>query len=341
MPTDQLPAVREGRETLCVAVLGTGSAGLGHLKALSTLEAVRPLAIPVRRGRVAELRSAGHDAVDEFEGARRLGARLCIIATETARHAADASLALRAGCDVLVEKPLGVVAAEAREVCRQASRVGHMVSVGCVLRFSESLNAFRASLSALGALHAVRIECQSYLPDWRPHRPYRDSYSSRAGNGGVLRDLIHEIDYAGWLYGWPQALHASVRNLGRLGIESEEGADLLWTTPAGCAVSVSLDYLSRPARRRMRASGEHGTLEWDGVEGTVTLALAHAPVRVTRFSRTGNQMFVEQARAFVNASRGCVDPRAATAEDGVRALAVCDAARRSSARACQEPVVDS
>jgi predicted dehydrogenase len=153
-----------------------------------------------------------------------------------------------------------------------------------------------------------------------------------------LRDLIHEIDYAGWIFGWPKTVQACVRNLSRLGIDTDEVAELLWETAAGCTVSVGLDYLSRPSRRRMRVAGELGMLEWDGIEGTVTLALPDVPVRVERSYQTLDGMFLEQARAFIGVSRGIYDPRLATDEDGVKALAVCDAGRRASENRREELV---
>ncbi len=51
--------------------------------------------------------------------------------------------------------------------------------------------------SAASARRARRTSAaQSWLPDWRPDRDYRESYSARLDEGGVLRDLVHEIDYA-------------------------------------------------------------------------------------------------------------------------------------------------
>lgn len=322
-----------------VAVLGTGSIGMRHLGALRRMPNIRPIAVPKREERLAWLAQAGFMTAPDLQGAVREGARLCIIATDTRQHVPDGLLASEQGLDVLVEKPMAPDAAVASRLRLKARASGRKVFIGCTLRFSESLNTLRELLGQVGRLHDVRIECQSYLPQWRPDRPYRESYSARADEGGVLRDLIHEIDYAGWLFGWPTALQANVRNIERLGIEADEAADLFWEAPSGCAVSLRLDYLSQPSRRRLRVSGEHGTLEWDGVEGTVTLAVAQVPVRVIRSSQTRDEMVSAQAQAFIQATRGGSDQRLATADDGVNALAVCDTARRASAGRREERIV--
>jgi predicted dehydrogenase len=298
--------------------------------AIRSLDGVEPIAVPIRSARLTELEADGFATVPDLHSAALNGACAAIIATDTARHAEDVLSALKEGLDVLVEKPMAVDSAEARRLCKQASELGRRIHVGCVLRFSESLDTFRSKVGDVGRLHSVHIECQSYLPDWRPHRPYQDSYSARAGEGGVLRDLIHEIDYAGWLFGWPAAVEARIKNLERLGIAAEEIAELNWETSTGCLVSVSLDYLSRPPCRRMRACGAAGTVEWDGIAWTTTAMVEGEPCRKIGASQTRDEMFLAQDRAFINTIVGNPDRRLATGEEGVKALAVCDAARRAS-----------
>lgn len=324
--------------TVCLAVIGTGSVGMKYIKVLRQLAGVRTVAIPTRPARHHELEQAGYTTAKDLSEAVRMGARLCIVATDTGRHMQDTLSAVDRKLDVLVEKPLATDALQASRLCGEIAEAGRKVFVGCVLRFSESLNTFRRLVSNIGRLHSVRIECQSYLPDWRPDRPYHNSYSARAEEGGVLRDLIHEIDYAGWILGWPKTLQARIRNLGRLGIESDEVADLMWETLDGCMVSVCLDYLTRPSRRHIRALGQDGTLEWDGIENITTLALADAAVRVMRSTQTRDEMFLEQAQAFIDSCQGLRNSRLATGEDGVKALAVCDAGRRASESGREEEV---
>lgn len=321
-----------------VAVLGTGSIGTRHLQVLREIGGVTPIAVPTRAERIAEWRAAGFATARNWDEARAQGATHGIVATETRRHFADARAALALRMNLLVEKPLTATVSDARELLAIAAKSSGQVFVGCVLRFSESLNVFRAWLPRIGAVHNVRVECQSYLPDWRPQRDYRESYSARAVDGGVLRDLVHELDYTCWLFGWPRALQARVRNLGRLGIEAEESADLLWETPKGATVSISLDYLSRPARRRLRASGEHATLEWDGIAGRVELVTDDGTKEQFGSQQSRDAMFLDQARAFIGASVTQHDERLAGGEDGLSALALCDAARESSEARCERAV---
>ena len=99
---------------------------------------------------------------------------------------------------------------------------------------------------------------------------------------------------------------------------------------AGGSVSVHVDYLTRPPRRRLVACGEQGTITWDGIAQTLTLALAGQPERCERSAQEHDELYRAQAAAFLAACDGRPTVQLATAEDGVKALAVCDAARRAS-----------
>ena len=73
-------------------------------------------------------------------------------------------------------------------------------------------------------------------------------------------------------------------------------------------------------------------VEWDGIAGTMTSELNGSPAETYRSAQTRDDMFLTQAQAFLNAGRGIPDPRLATGADGLKALALCDAARRSTGK---------
>ncbi len=323
-----------------VSVLGTGSIGSRHLRIFRNLIGAEVSAIPVRPSRRSELQAGGFAVRDSLEDAVAEGSRAVVIATDTSRHVTDLRSALEAGCAVLVEKPLAANVSALSEVTRLIAGGAGPVYVACDLRFDLSLLNFRERLPKIGTVHAVRIECQSYLPDWRPDRDYRQSYSARAGEGGVLLDLIHEIDYAVWLFGAPSRVFARLQNSGRLGIESEEAADLYWETPDAAAVSIRLDYLSRTTHRTMQAYGELGEIEWDGVAQNVTLHMNDQSPQTEHFPQERDATMRDQNSAFLRAACGGDPGTLTTFEEGAVAVSICDAARLSSASGRFEAVVD-
>lgn len=314
-----------------VVVWGTGSIGSRHLEIIQRTPGVRPVAVPVRQARRSELEASGIEtaASPEEIGAADAG----IVATDTRRHVTDLQRLLECGVEaILVEKPVAASIEDLRALSDSFSRLARaQVFVGCCLRFNPGLRKFRELLPRVGFVHQVSIEARSYLPDWRPDRDYRDSYSARREAGGVLLDLIHEIDYAMWLFGRPKAVQGVLAHSGRLDIESEDQAQILWETKEGTRIFIGLDYLSRPPTRTARAYGEEGTLIWDGVANTVRLELQNGETESYQFEGSNELMYARQWDAFRSRFSGEMgEGELALLQEGVDAVAVCDAVKESS-----------
>lgn len=308
-----------------VVVRGTGSIGRRHLRVLRALGA-EAWAFPVR-AQGDEDAIEGVPVVRAFDAAR---AQFAVIATDTIRHLSDAREAISAGLHVLIEKPIGTSTDGVSDLLAFAEASGRRVYVGCNLRYSRGLRELRDRLPSVGTRYSARIECQSYLPAWRPASNYRMSYSARATDGGVLRDLIHEIDYAALLLGGPTRVSASLYNSGELGIEAEECADLFWRTADGCSVSIRLDYLSRLSRRSTTIVGSAGELRWDAIAQTVTWRGADGAAETVDVREERDSQYLAQMKDFVSLADPATAP-IATGDEALAAMRVLDAARRSSA----------
>jgi predicted dehydrogenase len=330
-----LAATNQPRTDPDVVVFGTGSIGMRHARVFRDLVGARTILVSKRRERWAELDADGWDTRSSLQQAVTAGA-LVVVAGETADHVADAIAAIESGAGaVLIEKPLAPDAAGAALLNNAANKIAGRLYVACNLRFEAGIQRFRQLLPQIGVLYHVRIEAQSYLPEWRPARDYRDSYSASAEQGGVLRDLVHEIDYAVWLFGRPQEVSGWLTNSGRLQIAAEESADVVWRMPEGGTVSVRLDYVTRQYRRRMTAYGAGGELTWDMPTHVVTLQKDGVALS-EECPQERDAMMLSQALAFLSAARGEGAGALATLEESVFVMAVCDAARASSSSGSAE-----
>ena len=313
-----------------IAVIGIGSAGTHHIEALRSLHQAEPIAVSRRSDRLKELNLLGYSTGSNLEDAVSKGAVAAIVASETGSHVEDAVKALEMGLDILIEKPIATNASEARIIRNTASNEKRDVFVACVLRFSKSLSYFRNSLARIGFIHSVNIHGRSYLPDWQRDRQYLKTYSNSIEQGGILRDHIHEIDYAGWLFGWPERLYGTAKNLGCIGIESEEISHLMWESPDGASITISLDYLTYPPQRGIVANGDNGSIIWDGVKGTVTLLVKGEPQKDVLEQQTLQEMFEDQDQGFINLLDKQACDQLATIEEGIKAICICDTVRISS-----------
>ena len=78
------------------------------------------------------------------------------------------------------------------------------VVVGCNLRYMPSLQRVQEVLrrGVLGRIVRAQFEVGQNLAQWRPGRELGTSYSACAEQGGgVLLDLVHEVDLARWMLG--------------------------------------------------------------------------------------------------------------------------------------------
>lgn len=289
-----------------------------------------PVAVPTRAERVAFWEEQGYAATADW---RTAGLDALVLATDTGRHAAD--LATLGRLPVLAEKPL--FADYTDELARQfAARPG--LYVGCCLRFHPAVGAFRAALPAREGLQSAHVSCETDLSAWRPDRPYQDAYSGQAGQGGALRELIHEVDLAGWLFGWPSAVTGSVEHHWRIEIPDETWA--YYADEPGAMVRVRLDLAAEETKRGVHATWHgFGSLTLDLVKGTVHRAQGTSLETVFDRPVDRDEMYRRQAEAFVNAVRGDGDHGVlATGAEGLRALAVVEAVRSSSATGRPTPV---
>lgn len=185
---------------------------------------------------------------------------LLVVANATSDHEATLRqlAALAPEARLLVEKPL----------CSQipqtlpASLTGR-IAVGYNLRFHPAVLALRAALRDEEPVSA-QLYAGQHLPDWRPGRDYRTSYSaSAAQGGGVLRDLSHELDLALWLFGPWQRLVTHGGHFSGLDIETEDTVGLLWQAERCPKVGVEINYLDRAPRRSILVHTRRHTWEAD------------------------------------------------------------------------------
>jgi predicted dehydrogenase len=322
-----------------IAVVGTGSIGLRHLRLLREVEGVVPVAVPARPSRAAELRSQGITTASSAEAALELGLSGAIVATDTGRHVADTETFLRA-CPVLVEKPMAPTAGDAERMIAAARSRGRALHVACCLRFDAALHWAHQRRSALGSPTLLDAECLSWLPAWRPGRELLSTYSARTGEGGVLLDLIHEIDSSFWFAGPFRTVVAELDNQALVGLpkDVDETAAITARHASGVRSTIRLSYAVRPEIRRLRFWGTAGVVEWNGIERRSELRDVSGNVQEA-FTGTGpDDMYRAQRDAWLASLRGEPSPRLVPAADGLHALKVCDAARLAAKSGIREEI---
>ncbi len=260
-----------------------------------------------------------------------------VVASADATHAALVLAAAAAGKPVLCEKPLAPTLAEARDVVERLERDGtdHLVALGFMRRFDPAHVELRAALheGAVGAPLVVHGTSRGVSAG-----PGATSESSITGS------FVHEADSVPWLLGSP-VVEVSWQ-APRRSSEAAEGLHdpqlLLLRTADGVLSTVEVFLNARYGYDiRCEVVGERGALALAG--STVALTTRSTDlVRSSGFAADWRPRFADAYRlelqAWVDSFRRGArrsahgagsGPGLATARDGLRAAAVCDAAIRS------------
>lgn len=282
-------------------VIGYGSIGQRHVSNLITLG----------HEDIVLLRKIGGDNnydLKEFtEMETFLGAYpdAIIIANPTSLHAEYLNQILPLNMDVLVEKPLVATLEEWQLLQKQLVNYKGIGMTAYNMRFHPSVQETKKILTSgnLGKIYSGRFFVGQYLPDWRPGTDYSKSCSAtRKLGGGVLFDLIHEIDLACYLVGEPLGRVAcQVDNISDLQIDTEDLAEMLYRTENKSFVSIHLDYLSRGYQRYIEVVGERGSLQTDLFSNKVTVISESGEAEkkfFPEFSR--NDMYFNMLSGFIS-----------------------------------------
>lgn len=286
-------------DDLTVAVLGQGSIGRRHASLLREI-GCRVVAFDPSPEAVYQDGAEPAASEDEALGA----AHAAVIASPTSEHVPQADRALSHGCHLLVEKPLARDDTGVADLLREARRSGRLLAVAMNLRFHPGPVAVREAVVSgrIGRPLTGRFTFGSYLPDWRPGTDYRRSYSARSElGGGVLLDVIHELDYAGWILGPPVEASGWITRVSDLEIDVEDVALAHVRYESGAVASFDLDYLDRSYRRGCRIVGSSGSVEWDQAGGTVALLGPEGHAERIDVGRDFAATYREQAVAWVEA----------------------------------------
>lgn len=180
-----------------LALAGAGLFGEEHLRVMAGMDRVEIVSIadrnPVAAERAAQRYSAGDWGTDIIALLERGKPDGLIIATPGHTHVPLARQALQLGIPVLVEKPVGMIAAEAAILAEMDVRGPGFVLPGHVLRFSKPHRMIADIVHSGEIGRVLSLSARRYRDDSHAVR-YPDI-------DPVMMTMIHDIDLALWMAG--------------------------------------------------------------------------------------------------------------------------------------------
>lgn len=317
-------------------IAGFGSIGRRHLNNLRALGENDILLYRTHHSTLSEEGLEGIPVETDLEAALAHKPDAVIISNPTALHLDVAIPAAKAGCDLLMEKPISHNFERVDEFQKVVEQNKVNVLVGFQFRFHPTLRKIAQWLAEgrIGQPVSVNVHWGEYLPGWHPWEDFRKSYSARADlGGGVVNTLTHPIDYLHWLMGEADELAAMTANQSELGLEVEDTAAIMVRYSSGALGTIHLDYVQRPPRHALEIVGNCGTIGWENSTGVARLYRAEYKLweevlPPADFER--NQLFLDEMSHFIQVAGGKESP-CCTLQDGITALKMTDAIYRSAA----------
>lgn len=227
---------------------------------------------------------------------------IVFITNPTSLHIDTAIACAEAGCHLFIEKPLSHSLDGVDDLMSTVAENNLITYVACVLRFHPVLRRLASLLDTetIGNVYSYRVYSGSYLPDWRPDQDYRTSYSADPEmGGGVVMDLIHELDYAYWLFGDIETVRSWVGQVSDLEIESEDLAEIIVETEDDVVGQIHLDYYRSDPRRTVEITGESGVIRADLINDEIQIQTSNGSER-EEFDVNQDEIYERQLHSFLS-----------------------------------------
>lgn len=246
-----------------ILVIGCGSIGQRHAGNAAALGADVCVFDVLQESAKNAAEALKLKSFDTLESAFAWQPHGVIVASPHTTHVALAAQALQAGADVLIEKPISNNLEGVEALIQEAKEKRRQISVVCNMRYHEAIMALREHLDELGRLLYAQAHYGNYLPNMRPGADYRTLYSAKkASGGGVILDVIHEVDYLIWLLGGVSTVDCKADKISGLDIDVEDYANINLTHHSGTHTNINIDFLKPFKRRGCEIVGENGMIIW-------------------------------------------------------------------------------
>jgi predicted dehydrogenase len=249
------------------------------------------------------------------------------VATVNSVHRRHALWALEAGKHVVVEKPLAMDAAQAREIADRAAAAGRFCMEGMWMRMHPLIRRAQSLVrsGAIGNLLGVRAE----LSTAHPYAPADRIFDPAAGGGALLDLGIYPAHFAWLLLGAPDGIAATMTWAAS---GADDGVAMQWAYPEGTFAQLYAGFRG-PSALGGILSGSSGTLHLGprlNRPSELTLQADYSdPVTETAYS-PGNGFGFEIAEVERCIRAGLAESPLAPLSDTIGVLAALDRVRQES-----------
>jgi UDP-N-acetylglucosamine 3-dehydrogenase len=194
-----------------VGILGAGFMGGTHARGYAKIAGVTVAAISSRtltKAKALTDEVGGVPTIDDMAIINDPTIDAVSITLPTPLHKPMTLAALKAGKDVLLEKPFALTVADCEEMIAAWQQSGKYLMIGQTLRFWPEYRALvefvqRGAIGKPFSAIATRLSQQPAWSSW---------FTDPTQSGGAVIDLmIHDLDALNWVFGEPQSVYCRGR----------------------------------------------------------------------------------------------------------------------------------
>ena len=315
-------------DNLDIIVCGIGSIGRRHVNNLLKYYPDKKIGL-LRR----EKKSYKNLPVfDNFEECIKTNPKIIFICTPNSTHMDYAIKAAKLGIHLFIEKPIDTRIKKVSELLEIIKQKSLICMIGFDLRFHPGILKIEEIIksSKLGKIYSVECHVGQYLPDWHPYEDYRDTFLAKKELcGGILYELIHEIDYITYLCGDIKSIFCQTNHYSKLEFTSEDMAKLIINFKNGCLGYIHMDFLQRKYSRGCKIIGEKGTLEWNFAKDELYFNTKDDIEKIDYTKIERNERYIMELKYFLN----CIEKNIKCIQNeiiGYNTLKIIDSAVESS-----------
>lgn len=284
-----------------VVLIGYGSIGKRHVNNL--------LLLGIKDITLCRVIAKGNDLnlkeIEDINEVVKLEPDFIIVSNPTFMHYQSLKILLINQINILCEKPLIHTFEEWTLLKPLLEDYEGVASIVFNLRYHPCIQKVKELLedNELGEVNFGRFFVGQYLPDWRLKINHLDSYSaSKKKGGGVVMDLIHEIDIAEYLLSKPKGqINSIVSKVSDVTVDSVDIAEVIYKTINNKVVNIHLDYLYRGFSRHFLIVGKKANLHCDLFKNIIKITGNHNQLlksfKYNDFKR--NNMYIDLLKDYM------------------------------------------
>lgn len=279
-----------------ILIVGLGSIARKHLDALKSIN--NDLKIYALRSNINATIEKNIENIHDLDNCRTVF-DFAIISNPTYLHCEYIKILSYKGIPLFIEKPAIHNLEMGDELIGLIEEKKILTYVACNLRFHPCIKFLKDKIESEDLIiNELNIYCGSYLPDWRPGKEYREIYSANASmGGGVHLDLIHELDYTTWLFGFPSVSKSVLKSISSLNIESIDYANYILEYEKFTA-TVILNYFRRKPKREIEIVLDKETWKVDLIKNEIVNENNELLFQDLNFNI--KETYVKQLEYFIN-----------------------------------------